>query len=525
MGQKLYQWQEECLERWFSNRGRGLVQAVTGSGKTLLALTAAARLERMLGQELHVKIVVPTGGLMRQWDRALREYLISSHGKKQPPAALRGLIGLRGGGHQASPDCRYMIYVINSARYELARQILAELRNGEAVLLIADECHHYVSGQNQLIFEFLPYIKPEETQFYSLGLSATLPSGQAQHFLASVLGRKIYSYEMSRASALRTVCKYDIYHIGLSFESDERCEYDELTDALLTLYYKLKRDQPFLDKLSQGEFYELLRAMAAGKNKEIAEAASKYMYLSYRRKSLVCQASARIACACELIKNLADHEKILIFGERISQAEELYRLLQETCPGRAGRYHSKMGDQANKNILERFRVNEIRILIACKSMDEGVDIPDATVGIILSGTSAQRQRVQRLGRIIRKKEGKNRASLYYLHITGTSEEVCFLPEAGENRLFELEYVPELQMFTHPRYDKRAARVLENMQRDGKSKEQMREARRCLRLGIVRSDWLRAPEELEEYIKKARYASEKNYWICMKKMADKKSSGE
>ena len=63
---------------------------------------------------------------MRQWDRALREYLISSHGKKQPPAALRGLIGLRGGGHQASPDCRYMIYVINSARYELARQILAD---------------------------------------------------------------------------------------------------------------------------------------------------------------------------------------------------------------------------------------------------------------------------------------------------------------------------------------------------------------------------------------------------------------
>lgn len=58
---KLYQWQEECLERWFSNQGRGMVQAVTGSGKTLLALTAADRLEQMLGQELHVKIVVPSG--------------------------------------------------------------------------------------------------------------------------------------------------------------------------------------------------------------------------------------------------------------------------------------------------------------------------------------------------------------------------------------------------------------------------------------------------------------------------------
>ena len=51
MEKKLYQWQEECLERWLSNKGRGMVQAVTGSGKTLLALEAARRLENMLGQE------------------------------------------------------------------------------------------------------------------------------------------------------------------------------------------------------------------------------------------------------------------------------------------------------------------------------------------------------------------------------------------------------------------------------------------------------------------------------------------
>ena len=228
MEKKLYQWQEECLERWFANKGRGMVQAVTGSGKTLLALTAAARLEEKLGQELHVKIVVPTAALMRQWDRALRAFL-ADLGGDFTAGSLRGWIGLRGGGYKASPDCKYMIYVINSARYELARQILMELRKGEAVLLIADECHHYESGQNQLIFEFLSYINPQEVQFFSLGLSATLPSGQAQHDLASVLGRKIYSYGMARAAALRTVCQYDIYHIGLSFQREEREEYEELS--------------------------------------------------------------------------------------------------------------------------------------------------------------------------------------------------------------------------------------------------------------------------------------------------------
>ena len=55
MDKKLYQWQEECLERWFANNGRGMVQAVTGSGKTLLALSAAERLEKKLEEELKNK--------------------------------------------------------------------------------------------------------------------------------------------------------------------------------------------------------------------------------------------------------------------------------------------------------------------------------------------------------------------------------------------------------------------------------------------------------------------------------------
>lgn len=64
MQQELYPWQEDCLKRWFANNGRGMVQAVTGSGKTLLALTAAKRLSEKTDRELRVKIVVPTSTLM-----------------------------------------------------------------------------------------------------------------------------------------------------------------------------------------------------------------------------------------------------------------------------------------------------------------------------------------------------------------------------------------------------------------------------------------------------------------------------
>lgn len=520
MCNRLYDWQEECLDRWFANNGRGIVQAVTGSGKTLLALTAARRLEKTLDQKLHIKIVVPTGALMRQWNRDLREFLsvpapcMDSGRLKNAGEAFRDKIGMRGGGFKSSTDCQYMIYVINSARYELARQILSELKKGDAVLLIADECHHYESGQNKLIFEFLPYIKQYEDSFFSLGLSATLPYG---HYLPSVLGKKIYHYGMKEAAVHHTVCRYDVYHISLSFQKEEQAEYEELSERISFLYSRLLKFLPSANKLGTQELFDQLRGLTGSKNKKLAQTASMYMNLSYRRKSLVCSASARVSCACELVRRLEHTKKILIFSERISQAEELYRILQEYEPEKVGRFHSKMGEQANKNSLERFRTGAIRILIACKAIDEGIDIPDASVGIILSGTSSKRQRIQRLGRIIRMQEQKNHATLYYLHIEESSEDSCFLPDAEIDHLFQLEYHTETHDFSHPLYEEKAKKLLDEIQCTDISEEKLQEVHRCLKIGCVRSDWMLKDEDKEMYLKNAKYISEKNYWSCMKRL--------
>lgn len=515
MKKDLYQWQEECLQRWFANNGRGIVQAVTGSGKTFLALTAASLVKKNLNQNLHVKIVVPTKALMLQWNKALKNFLSDHSGEKDRNQNSGNEIGLRGGGFQSSPDHPYMIYVINSARYELARQILSELKSGEAVLLIADECHHYESGQNRLIFEFLPHIEHEQKRFFSLGLSATLPASQS--YLTSVLGPKVYHYGIAEASRQRTICPCDFFHIGLSFQPSEQMEYEEISERMNVLYRRLLQACPSLGLSGQKECFELLRSLAGDKNKKIAEAASLYMNLSYKRKSLVCLAASRISCVYSLITRLSVKEKILIFSERISQADELYRLLQSLYPEKAGRYHSKMGNQANKNILERFRTGSIRILIACKAIDEGIDVPDASIGIVMSGTSSQRQHIQRLGRMIRPALEKDRASLYYLHMEDTSEDTCFLPDIAAHHLFELTYDLPTQSFSHPVYDEKAALLLEEMRRADTDGKTIQEAERCLRLGRVRSDWLLAPERIEEQIVQCKYTSDKNYWVCMKRL--------
>lgn len=516
MEMTLYPWQEKCLKRWFSNRGRGIVQAATGTGKTFLALTAIKYLEEKTGQELHVKIVVPTGTLLRQWNQSLQNFLISSCHIES--AEMQGMIGLRGGGFHTAANRKYMIYVINSARYELARQILSDLKDGNAVFLIADECHRYESEQNRLIFEFLPFVKPYEDKFFSLGLSATLPSGHAKNYLTSVLGPEIYRYKIAQASAQSTVCQYEIFHIGLSFSQEELDEYQEITDRMRVLSRVLQKACPVLLYMSQKERFRQLRALAGEKRERIAKSASIYMNLSYKRKGLVCLASARINCACALVKRLPKEEKILIFSERILQAERLYQLLRSQYPGKVGCCHSRMGQQANQNTLNRFRDGEIRILISCKSLDEGLNVPDASIGIILSGTSAQRQRIQRLGRIIRKKEKKSSASLYYLHIMESVEDHYYLPDSGASRILELEYSADTQEFKNSSYETAARELLSDMQRKGADADQLAEILRCLDMGIVRSNWLSDIDGIEENIRKAKNVSDKNYWICMKKMA-------
>lgn len=95
------------------------------------------------------------------------------------------------------------------------------------------------------------------------------------------------------------------------------------------LYATLLKVYPSLKSLTQKERFEALRSLAGSKNRKIAKAASSYMGLTFMRKRLVCLAEARIACACDLLKRLDTKEKIIIFGERISQADELYRLLQQ----------------------------------------------------------------------------------------------------------------------------------------------------------------------------------------------------
>ena len=66
-----------------------------------------------------------------------------------------------------------------------------------------------------------------------------------------------------------------------------------------------------------------------------------------------------------------------------------------------------------KNISE-FKDGKIKILVSCRALDEGFDVPSADTGIIVAGTSSVRQWIQRMGRILRKSQGKEYSKIYVI---------------------------------------------------------------------------------------------------------------
>ncbi|MCI8895502.1 MAG: DEAD/DEAH box helicase family protein [Lachnospiraceae bacterium] len=520
MTPELYPWQQECLTLWEQNEYRGIVNAVTGAGKTRLALAGILRLAQITDR-LRVKVVVPKKSLLPQWKQALAALKTSCRsGKAGQPG-----IGICGGGRTSPSEADYMLYVINSARYRLARQILWELREGYTVLLIADECHNYTSGENQKIFEFLPYYwEPEKGKklpgrYCSLGLSATARGPGYEQVLVPALGKEIYHYGLERALKRGTICQFAIWQIAVSFQPDELEEYQALSDQLLHTRAEILHLLPGLRSCEGSSFFIQLTELAKNGSGKIQRLARAYLHLSYRRKRQVSMAGARTACVSRLLKSLDPGKQVLVFGESIPQIESLFHILSQSYPSRVGRYHSKMGAQANQNALERFREGSLRILLTCRALDEGLNVPEAAVGIILSGTSLERQRLQRLGRLLRKSDGKRLACLYYLFVSDSREERAYFPKGLEAfQVHNLSFEEADSRFYFPAYEKAAEAFLEQVKAQSLPEDIYLEALKCLERGYLREDWLLPEEECRANAAAALEGRERNYWICMEQMA-------
>ena len=503
---KLHTWQRECISAWEKNHFRGIAQVATGAGKTFMAINAINSY-RKLFPDARIKIIVPTIPLAGQWLDALQRYLSENH--CQP--------GFFGGGKHDDPDSPVMIYIVNSARSYLSGQINKEFALGWHVLLICDECHHYQAPVNRQIFDFLNTPFPVCEQYAALGLSATPLGTENDQILLNALGPVVYQYNVNEASADEIVSPFSVCNVSVTFLPEERIKYERLSYELMLAQFNLLERYPDLKDLALQPFLNSVHKIAREAQMDPDNPAVNYLLLTWKRKEYSVLAQTRLFCAIDLIDHLPGCRKVLIFCERISQAEQMSRLIQRKFGNICALYHSKMSSDARQRNMEMFRKNHARILVSCRCLDEGIDVPDADIAVVLSGSSVSRQRIQRLGRILRKSPEKPMAVLYYLFIQESADDPIFLRGAEDSKSVNMQYNSLEQFFSNTLYEYAAIELLKRAQNAGIHDPQLKEIRACLVEGLPQTDYLMDDNQLELLISKAQNRHEQNYWKVMKKM--------
>ena len=517
---QLYPWQRACLQAWSGNEYRGIIHVATGAGKTVFALAAIDLLrERYPG--LQVKIIVPSVPLASQWKQALMHHAPSE--KYRP--------GFYSGEKKDDPGKAVMIYIINSARSTLSRHIRRDLSLEKHVLLICDECHHCQSKENRKIFSFLDNIGEHISLYHCLGLSATPFGTGNDEILKKALGEEIYRYDYHMAVDEGVISPFMVCEVSASFLPEEQNQYNQLSFEIGIRLKKLLRACPSLKGLSKEAFLRAVSKMAAAADMDPSDPAAAFLIASYQRKELTNMAASRMDCALSILRQLPEKARVLLFCERIEQAEQLGSRLQRELGSCWGIYHSGLTKQARARIMGAFRDGQTRILISCRCLDEGIDVPDAVYAIVLSSTSVSRQRIQRLGRIIRRSNRKDAACLYYIYIRESTDNAAYLPGLQENRTFSVRYYSADQSFSNDLYEYVASDILRKAAEKVSGEKRisgvnnlingghpvLAELRKCINEGLIRSDFLLPGEVQKKQQKRSQTIHERNYWITAEKI--------
>ncbi|MFA7559446.1 MAG: helicase-related protein, partial [Sphaerochaeta sp.] len=301
-----------------------------------------------------------------------------------------------------------------------------------------------------------------------------------------------------------------IFNVGLRLDAKQAKKYEALSTRITRTVGVFYLQNPGLKNLGHHAFFSALQEMAGGGD----SLAQTLLNLFIVRKQLINTVYQRIDGAFDLITLLPSRSRILIFTERIDQSEELYYRLKEEYPSQVVLYHSELASDENTLALRRYQDREARIMVSCKALDEGLDIPSTDIGIILSTTSEQRQRIQRLGRILRKSGNKELATMYYFMVEHTIDDSNLLEE-------EIESVPEFYLsydqgaFTHALYDEVALLYLDQLRLKGIDSTPIMD---LLELGRIRPDWFRTPEELQRKADQASTSFLAAYYSLMRSLA-------
>jgi superfamily II DNA or RNA helicase len=350
----LRDYQIEALNNWCRARSRGVLVLPTAAGKTFIALKAIQQLK------VQTLIVVPTLDLIDQWRKRIKD-------------CLNLETGAVGGGEST-------LRMVTVTTYDSAF-IHAEQLGNRFMLLVFDEVHHLASPGYMQIAEM--YIAP-----YRMGLTATYERTDQRHTLLSQLvGDPVYSVGVEELAG-EHLAPYTYEKISVRLTPQEQQIYEPQM-GIFRSFLQQRR----ISLRNPADFQKFI--MTTGRDPKAREA------LLARNKAVkvAVNSEAKLTVLAEQLE-IYRREKILIFT---LHNDLVYRIsLRFLVP--AITYQTSREER--REILANFGNGKYPVVVTSQVLDEGVDVPDASVGLILGGTGSNREYVQRLGRVLRKKEDK-----------------------------------------------------------------------------------------------------------------------
>lgn len=361
-------YQREALAAWQRANGRGVVVLPTGAGKTLVAHLAIDLKRRS------TLVITPTLDLVRQWYDGLR-------------ATFGDPVGLVGGGEH---DVRPLTVTTYDSAYLHMEHLGARFG-----LVVFDECHHLPGPTYALAARLC--LAP-----YRLGLTATPERADGrERALATLVGPTVYRKDIVELSG-QYLADYETVRVSVDLSQKEREEYQTERE----IYRRFLRQNGIYMGSPQGWTDFIMRA---SRGEEGRRALAAYR----RQREIAFTAPAKLAYL-ERLLDLHRLDRTIVFTEDNATVYRISR--QFLIP--AITHKTKVRERSR--LLEGLVQGRFSALATSRVLNEGVDIPEANVAIIMSGSGSVREHVQRLGRVLRKSEGK-RALLYELVTSGTSE--------------------------------------------------------------------------------------------------------
>jgi superfamily II DNA or RNA helicase len=362
-------YQKKALDAWDRAGRRGVIVLPTGAGKTVIAMKAI----ELVNQP--AVVIVPTLDLLEQWRKKVQEEL--------------GIeVGVYGGGENT-------VKAVTICTYDSAYIRAGELGNRFS-LLIFDEVHHLPGESFRQIAEMF-------TSSYRMGLTATYEREDMLHLeLPRLIGGIVYRLKPEDLTG-KYLSDFRLEKVNVELTPEEKMEY-ERNYKMFTGY--LEENRIWLNSPMAFQKF-IMRSSRDPRARQALLARNRALGIAFNSE-------AKLDRLEEILRSNPD-DRILIFTQH---NDLVYKISRRFLVPFITHTTAK---EERYDVLKGFRQGEYRAIATSKVLDEGIDVPEASIGVIVSGTGSSREFVQRLGRLLRKNEGKGQVRLIELVSNETSE--------------------------------------------------------------------------------------------------------